>query len=169
MKNNSMQTNMVSVVIIISILIGLSYYIYGAFIYRDEIGITIEDRYWTWFKSYTYTVTTYTQGCETTYTKDAKGNIISSETTCGMTPTTNTYTRCKATSSGKTLPENKPAMSCSPQTGDIETNTVSHIVVYHKWETDKQVTSKIKRNSWDEFAPGESMTVKVNLFGGIIQ
>lgn len=165
-----MKTQQTILIIVGIILFVLAVYmIYGTFIHRDEIDIVIDDRYWSWSKSYTYSVTTYTMGCSTIKTKDSDGNVISETTTCGMTPSTTTYTRCSNTSSGRELPTIAPALSCYPAPGDIEHNNVGYYVVYHEQETDKQVTSSIAQHTWAEYAPKTSMTVTVNLFGGIVQ
>ena len=166
MNRLSPGSNVLLVLLSIALMLVVGYVVYGELIYRENIGITIDDRYWVWSKKYTYTAITL-MPVTTSHTTIINGKSVTTTST-ELRPVENTYTRCEAESAGRDLNVYPPDMPCEKFVGDLIDETLVYYVVYHKWDEAEQVTSPIAPNAWDKFSPEGSERVTVNLFGRIV-
>jgi hypothetical protein len=156
----------IAIVAIIVIVLVSCFVFYGKVIYRKEMGVVIDDRFWTWYKDYSYTETHTEWVTKTDRNCDDDGKCTTT-TRMEEESHTHTYTRCSNTSSGRELPESPPQMSCTKQYGDSETNNINHRITYHEWEDTKQKEAHIKREWWNDFEG--DMKITIDLFGYVVK
>lgn len=117
-----------------------------------EAAVIIEDRWWV-----AQTLVQYTD-IDIDVSVDSDGLPHTSVTS-------STVTRCRATETGRDLPEHYPLPACAVWNGDRISHVLSCYISYHEQETAESVIRQIVPSLWHEVEPGTEAKIAWNVLG----